>query len=114
MAFSVTGSILFLPTELNEVRMAVWLLTTAPFRSSKALPLDFSPQAGGQETGALHYYRGCFWIEQRTRDTVSIDGLVLAPYEIAPLVTGQILEAGGVKYSVKIDDVSEVRELAHV
>ncbi len=96
-AFSVTGSILFLPTELNEVRMAVWLLTTAPFRSSKALPLDFSPQAGGQETGALHYYRGCFWIEQRARDTVSIDGLVLAPYEIAPLVTGQILEAGGAK-----------------
>jgi hypothetical protein len=103
-----------LPNELNEVRVAVWLLTMAPFGSSNASPLDFFPREGGQETGALRYYRGCFWIEKKTQNTLSIDGLALAPAEIAPLVTGQILEAGGARYSVKIDDVSEVRELAHV
>ena len=112
--FSVAGAIMFLPTELNEVRLAVWLFTTAPFGRSKASPLDFFLQAGGQETGALHYYRGCFWIEKRAQDSLSIDDLVLAPAEIAPLVTGQFLGAGGARYSVKIDDVSEVRELAHV
>jgi serine/threonine protein kinase len=111
-AFSVAGSILFLPHEMNEVRVAVWLLTTAPFRSTKASPLDFSPQAAGQETRAVHYYRGCFWIEQRAPDSLAIDGLVLAPSEIAPLVTGQMIEAGGATYSIKIEEAGEVHELA--
>ena len=86
--------------------------TTAPFRSTKASPLDFSPQAAGQETRALHYYRGCFWIEQRAPDSLAIDGLVLAPSEIAPLVTGQMIEAGGATYSIKIEEAGEVHELA--
>jgi len=105
----VAGAIVFVPNDLNEIRIAVWLFSVAPFGSSKASPLDFALSAGVREIGALRYYRGCFWIEQRSTDSVSIDGLVLAPAEIAPLVTGQTLEVSGSKYSVKIDDVSDVR-----
>jgi hypothetical protein len=105
----VAGAIVFVPNDLNEIRIAVWLFSVAPFGSSKASPLDFAFSAGVREIGALRYYRGCFWIEQRSTDSVSIDGLVLAPAEIVPLVTGQTLEVSGSKYSVKIDDVSDVR-----
>jgi serine/threonine protein kinase len=105
----VAGAIVFVPTDLNEIRIAVWLFSVAPFGSSKASPLDFALPAEGQQVGALRYYRGCFWIEQRSTDSVSVDGLVLAPAEIAPLVTGQTLQVKGSKYSVKIDDESDVR-----
>jgi hypothetical protein len=105
----VAGAVVFVPTDLNEIRIAVWLFSVAPFGSSKASPLDFALPAEGQQVGALRYYRGCFWIEQRSADSVSVDGLVLAPAEIAPLVTGQTLQVSGSKYSVKIDDKSDVR-----
>ena len=105
----MAGAIVFVPNDLNEIRIAVWLFSVAPFGSSKASPLDFALPAGVREIGALRYYRGCFWIEQRSTDSVSIDGLVLAPAEIAPLVTGQTLEVSGSKFSVKIDDMSDAR-----
>ena len=105
----MAGAIVFAPNDLNEIRIAVWLFSVAPFGSSKASPLDFALPAGDREIGALRYYRGCFWIEQRSTDSVSIDGLVLAPAEIAPLVTGQTLEVSGSKFSVKIDDMSDAR-----
>jgi serine/threonine protein kinase len=105
----LAGAIVFVPNDLNEIRIAVWLFSVAPFGSSKASPLDFALPAGDREIGALRYHRGCFWIEQRSADSVSVDGIVLAPAEIAPLVTGQTLEVSGSKYSVKIDDVSDAR-----
>ncbi len=105
----VAGAIVFAPNDLNEVRVAVWLFSVAPFGSSGASPLDFALTAGDREIGALRYYRGCFWIEQRSADFVSIDGLALATTEIAPLVTGQTLEVSGSKYTVRIEDVSDVR-----
>ena len=105
----VAGAIVFAPNDLNEIRVAVWLFSVAPFGSSGASPLDFALTAGDREIGALRYYRGCFWIEQRSAGFVSINGLALAPAEIAPLVTGQTLEVSGSKYTVTIEDVSDVR-----
>ena len=105
----LAGAIVFVPNELNEIGTAVWLFSVAPFGSTRASPLDFALTAGGREIGALRYYRGCFWIEQRSAGSVSVDGLALAPSEIAPLVTGQTLEVSGSKYTVRIDDVSDVR-----
>lgn len=100
----MAGAVVFVPNDLNEIRTAVWLFSMAPFGSGKGLPLDFALPAGSRETGALRYYGGGFWIEQRSADSVSVDGLALAPAEIAPLVTGQTLAVGGSKYSVKIDE----------
>ena len=104
----VAGAIVFVPNNPNETGIAVWLFSVAPFGSSRASPLDFAFSTGERELGALRYYRGCFWIEQRSADSLSVDGFVLAPAEIAPLVTGQTVEVSGSKYSVKIDDVSDV------
>jgi serine/threonine protein kinase len=105
----VAGAIVFAPNDLNEIRVAVWLFSVAPFGSSGASPLDFALTASDREIGALRYYRGCFWIEQRSAGFVSINGLALAPAEIAPLVTGQTLEVSGSRYTVTIEDVIDVR-----
>jgi serine/threonine protein kinase len=101
------GAVVFVPSELSEIRVAVWLFSVAPFGNSAASPIDFALPAGDRETGALRHYRGCFWLEQRTADPVSVGGVVLAPAEIAPLAAGQTLEIGGSKYSVQIDDSSD-------
>jgi len=104
----VAGAIVFAPEETNEIRVAIWLFSVASFGNSGGSAIDFAPPTG-REIGALRYYRGCFWLEQRTADAVSVDGVVLAAGEIAPLATGQTLEIGGSKYSVKIDDESHSR-----
>ena len=50
--------------------------------------------------------------EQKTAEAVSINGLALAPAEIAPLVSGQVLEVRGEKYSVEIEDGNKAAEQA--
>lgn len=100
----VAGALVFVPSETSEIRAAIWLFSVASFGNSGASPIDFALPTGAGETGALRYHRGCFWLEQKNADAVSVDGVVLAPGEIAPLATGQTLEIGGGKYSVKIDD----------
>ncbi len=102
------GAVLFLPDRPSKIACAVWLFSVAFFGSSRGSPLDFALPASERELGALCYHRGCFWIEQRSADALSIDGLVLAPAQIAPLVTGQTLEVGGDKFSVEIDGVSDI------
>jgi hypothetical protein len=91
------GAILFVPDRPSEIGIAVWLFSVAPFGTSDASPLNFALSAGEPEIGALRYSRGCFWIEQRIAHPVSVDGLALAPLQIAPLVTGQMLEVSGSK-----------------
>jgi serine/threonine protein kinase len=105
----VAGAVLFVPSELSEIRAAIWLFSVTPFGTSAASPIDFALPAGNREIGVLRHYRGCFWLEQRTADAVSVDGVDLAPAEIAPLATGQALEIGDSKYSVRIDDASDFR-----
>ena len=105
---SVAGAIVFVPNHQNETGIGIWLFSVAPFGSRRASPIDFAFSTGEREVGALRYYRGCFWIEQRSSDSLSVDGFVLAPSEIAPLVTGQALEVNGRKYSVKIDKFNDV------
>jgi Protein kinase domain len=104
------GSVVFVPNVQSEIRVAVWLFTAAPFGSSKLSPLDFAQLAGGREIAALRYYGKCFWIEQRSPDSVAVDGLPLAPFEIAPLVTGQTLQVSGASYSIKVEDAAAERE----
>jgi serine/threonine protein kinase len=108
----LAGAVVFAPKEPNQIRVAIWLFSVAPFRSSETSPLDFGLPAQEEEIGALHYHRDCFWLEQKSADAVSINGLALAPAEIAPLVSGQVLEVRGEKYSVEIEDGNKAAEQA--
>ena len=101
------GAVIFVPTEPGNTITAVWLFSVAAFGASGSSPLSFALPTGTQEIGALHYYRGCFWIQPRSAHVISLEGLGLAPTEIAPLVAGQVLEVSGAKYSIKIDDVGD-------
>jgi serine/threonine protein kinase len=101
------GAVVFVPTEPDNTITAVWLFSVAAFGASGSSPLAFALPTGTREIGALHYYRGCFWIQPRSAHAISLEGLGLAPTEIAPLVAGQVLEISGAKYSIKIDDVGD-------
>ena len=103
------GAVVFVPTEPGSAMTAVWLFSVAAFGASGSSPLGFALPAGSREIGALHHYSGCFWIEARSAHAISLEGLGLAPAEIAPLVAGQMVEISGAKYSIKIDDVSDRR-----
>ncbi len=100
----LAGAVVFVPAELNSAIAAVWLFSVAAFGSSGTSPLEFALPTGSREIGALHYYRGCFWIEARSAHAISLEGLALAPAQIAPLIAAHVVQISGAKYSIKIDD----------
>ena len=66
--------------------------------------MDFTLPAGGPTIGALRYFAGCFWIEQKSTEALLVNDLRLGIGEIAPLTTGQTVEVKGVRYAADIDD----------
>ena len=101
---SVNGVILFIPNERSEVDVTLWLFSTAPFGVSGS-SLDFTLPAAGPTIGALRYFGGCFWIEQKSTAALLVNDLRLAIGEVAPLTTGQTVEVDGIKYAVNIEDI---------
>ena len=101
---SLNGVIVFIPNERSEVDVTLWLFSTASFGVSGSL-LDFTLPAEGQTIGALRYFGGCFWIEQKSTAALLVNDLRLGIGEIAPLRTGQTVEANGIKYAVNIEDL---------
>jgi hypothetical protein len=101
---SLNGVIVFIPSERSEVVVTLWLLSTATFGVCGS-SLDFTLAAADPTIGALRYFGGCFWIEQKSTAALLIDDLRLAIGEIAPLTTGQTVEVNGIKYAVNIEDI---------
>jgi len=100
---SLNGAIVFIPNERSEVDLTLWLFSTATFGVSQS-SLDFTLPASGPTVGALQYFGGCFWIEQKSTAALLVNDLRLAIGEIAPLMTGQTVEVNGIKYAVNIED----------
>jgi serine/threonine protein kinase len=103
-ASSLNGVIVFIPNERSEVDVTLWLFSAATFRVSGS-SLDFTLPAAGPTFGALRYFGGCFWIEQKSTAALLVNDLRLAIGEIAPLTTGQTVEVNGIKYAVHIEDI---------
>jgi hypothetical protein len=101
---SLNGVIVFIPNERSDVDVILWLFSTASFGVSGSL-LDFTLPAEGQTIGALRYFGGCFWIEQKSTAALLVNDLRLAIGEVAPLTTGQTVEVNGIKYAVNIEDL---------
>jgi len=101
---TLSGAILFRPNEKSDVDLTLWLFSAAGFGSSIASPLDFT---ASPKTAALRYFRGCFWIEQRSTESLLLSGLALGRGEIAPLAAGQTLEVKGSKYAIEFPDLSK-------
>jgi hypothetical protein len=97
----LTGAVLFTPGEKSDVVCTLWLFSTAAFGSNSVSAIDF---ASSPKIAALHHFRGCFWIEQRSAEPLLLNGLALARSEIAPLAAGQTLEVKGSKYAVQVRD----------
>jgi len=101
---SLNGVIVFIPNERSEVDVTLWLFSAATFRVSGS-SLDFTLPAAGPTVGALRYFGGCFWIEQKSTAALLVNDLRLGIGEIAPLTTGQTVEVKGIKYAVNIEDL---------
>lgn len=101
---SLNGAIVFVPNEHSDVDVTLWLFSTAVFGVS-ASSLDFTLPAAGPTIGALRYFGGFFWIEQKSTAAVLVNDLRLGVGEIAPLTTGQTVEMNGIKYAVNIEDL---------
>ena len=101
---SLNGVIVFMPNERSEVDVTLWLFSTATFGVSGSL-LDFTLAAAGPTIGALRYFGGYFWIEQKSTAALLVNDLRLGIGEIAPLTTGQTVEVNGIKYAVNIEDL---------
>jgi hypothetical protein len=101
---SLNGVIVFIPNERSEVDVTLWLFSTATFGVSGS-SLDFTLAAAGPTLGALRYFGGCFWIEQKSTAALLVNDLRLGIGEIAPLTTGQTVEVNGIKYAVNIEDL---------
>jgi hypothetical protein len=93
----LTGAILFRSNGKSDVDLTLWLFSEAAFGSS-ASPLDFT---ASRKTAALRYFCGCFWIEQRSTESLLLSGLPLGVGEVAPLAAGQMVEVKGSKYAVE-------------
>ena len=100
---SLNGAIVFIPNERSEVNVTLWLFSAATFGVTGS-SLDFTLAAAGPTIGALRYFGGCFWIEQKSTAALLVNDLRLAIGEIAPLATGQTVEVNGIKYVVNIED----------
>ena len=101
---SSNGVIVFIPEERSEVEVTLWLFSTARFGLGGS-SLNFVLAAGEPAIGALRYFGGYFWIEQKSTEALLVDDLRLGIDEIAPLTTGQIVEVKGIKYSVDIQEL---------
>jgi serine/threonine protein kinase len=101
---SLNGVIMFIPNEHSDVEVTLWLFSTAVFGVSGS-SLDFTPRAADPTIGALRYFGGFFWIEQKSTAAVLVNDLRLGVGEVAPLATGQTVEVNGIKYAVNIEDL---------
>jgi serine/threonine protein kinase len=104
----LTGAILFMPNEKSDVNLSLWLFSAVAFGVSSASRLDFT---SSPKIAALRYFRGCFWIEQRSTEPLLLSGLALGRGEIAPLAPGQTLEVKGSKYAIEFPDLSKQQKL---
>ena len=113
---SMNGVVVFTPREPSDVNVILWLFSTATFGISGS-SLDFILTPGERAIGALRYFGGYFWLEQKSTEAVLVDELRLGIGEIAPLATGQTVEVTGVKYAVDIpkimtnDEVTTMKSL---
>ncbi len=113
---SMNGVVVFSPREPSEVNVILWLFSTATFGISGS-SLDFILTPGERAIGALRYFGGYFWLEQKSTEALLVDDLRLGIGEIAPLTTGQTVEVTGVKYAVDIpkimtnDEVTTMKNL---
>ena len=113
---SMNGVVVFGPREPSEVNVTLWLFSTATFGISGS-SLDFILMPGERAIGAMRYFGGYFWLEQKSTEALLVDDLRLGIGEIAPLTTGQTVEVTGIKYAVNIpkimtnDEVTTMKSL---
>ena len=101
----LAGAVLFFPSHRQPmVRQAVWIFSHVGLALDAAQRIVWDQRGRGVSPVIFFHDRGCFWLGNRTLpgDTLEVAGVALAPGEIAPLVTGQPLRLGTLRFNVNI------------
>jgi hypothetical protein len=99
------GSVRFTPinSEIAQYH-ALWFFTDANFGHSPLNPIMINASGLAEVEGRFHYHRQNFWIEDLPEGTVvSVERHQLAPREIVPLATGNVIEIGKVTFRARIE-----------
>lgn len=98
------GCVFFLPLNTGVAHhYSVWLFTDAAFGSSRKNPIALEGQGLAEIQGRFHHFRDAFWLENcAANDCVRINYYNLKANEIAPLISGQILQIGRTNYQVEV------------
>ncbi len=101
----LAGAVFFFPAHRQPaVRHAVWLFSHAGFGLDGAHRIVWDQRGRGVSPAVFFYDRGCFWLGNRTLpdDALEVAGVALTRGELAPLVKGQALRIGTLRFNVEL------------
>ena len=82
---------------------STWLLSDATFGTSRINPVILNLEGLAEIQGRFHHYLGGFWLENLVENSaVTLDGDVVPAGGIAPLVDGQVLQLGEMKFRLTV------------
>ncbi len=86
------------------LRRSVWLFSEIGFGTDSCGQLLWDTRGTGESPAAFHHYRGCFWLRNHSlaSHAIGLGEIALAPEEVAPLVTGQTVRLGTMRFTVAV------------
>jgi hypothetical protein len=82
---------------------STWLFSEATFGGNKINPVLLDLEGLADIQGRFHYHHGAFWVESFAGNSaVQLQDQTLAPGQIAPLCTGQVLRLGTGRFTVSV------------
>jgi len=105
-AGKLTGGIVCLPSGGQPAtREAAWIFTEVGFGLSATERLVWDTRGRSESPAAFHYFRGCFWIRNRSlpESAIVCNGTPLHRNEILPLCPGQTLDLGSHTFTIRLE-----------
>lgn len=105
-AGKLCGGIVCVPTGGQPAsREAAWIFSEVGFGLSASERLVWDTRGRSEGPAAFHYFRGCFWLRNRSlpETAITCDGTPLLRDEIIPLIPGQSLRLGSHTFTVRLE-----------
>ncbi len=105
-AEKLSGGIVCVPVGGQPApREAAWVFSEVGFGLSVSERLVWDTRGRSESPAAFHYFRGCFWLRNRSLPETAIvcNGTPLQRDEIVPLISGQKLQLGSHAFTVRLE-----------
>ena len=86
------------------IRRSAWLFSEIGFGLDQLGRVLWDTRTGGASPAAFHHHRGCFWLRNHAFDenSIALGDTALAPGQVAPISTGQLLRLGATSFTAEI------------